>query len=426
MKDLNQKISESLQAYLSQNGLDVVDLIPIPSRGDRMVRIRTLEDALEGFDQADDGESVGYMIKVRLKPEAHAPSDPIAAAHGQAQAIDPSPGFALDTALPALSDGLDEELRTQKPMWDGVYLPDGKLNVPFLSRNADLLFSAGEYALARNIYKSVLDSGERSAMALFGIARCLEADGKPDEAIKNYEESIAYHPTLDAYQRMATLLIQRKKDQQAAELLERALVLKTVSPEARMELHKACGNCYLRADRPELAEKQYKKALEIDPSADSIRANLGTLYLRQGKHLDAKLHFQDAIARNPKNDRALSGLGSCFFATGDKRAAHDYFAKALEVELNNPTAIYYLVKCAYEIRSYATAARLVGEYVQVAPVNTNLLYSLAGLQFHLGRIEEAKVTTTRILELQPSHAGSQELLQLINRFGGPSNGLAAE
>jgi hypothetical protein len=51
-------------------------------------------------------------------------------------------------------------------------------------------------------------------------------------------------------------------------------------------------------------------------------------------------------------------------------------------------------------------------------VNANLLYSLAGLQYHLGRIADARATTSRILELQPQHAGAQELMNMIQKASG--------
>jgi type IV pilus assembly protein PilF len=200
--------------------------------------------------------------------------------------------------------------------------------------------------------------------------------------------------------------------------MERALALRDLSKGTLFELHKACGNCWMRAESPENAEKHYQKALELDPMADGIRANIGALYLSTGRIAEAKRFFQDAVASNSRNDKALAGLGSCCLAEGEKRLAHDYFARSLDVNLQNPTGIFYLVKCAYEIKSYATAARIVGDYVQSAPVNTNLLYSLAGLQFHLGRVTEAGVTARKIQELQPQHAGAAELIRMIERYAG--------
>jgi Tfp pilus assembly protein PilF len=137
------------------------------------------------------------------------------------------------------------------------------------------------------------------------------------------------------------------------------------------------------------------------------------------KFEEARRHFQDALASNSANTRAQCGLASCYLALGDKRAAHDLLAQALERDINNPSAIYYLVKCAYEIRSYATAARLTEQYVEsVQPANVNLLYSLAGLQFHLGRANDARATAHRILSLNAEHAGAKEILNLIQRTAG--------
>jgi tetratricopeptide (TPR) repeat protein len=393
MNDLTYNLHEVIRNQLHQTNFDVIGLIPVPSHSDRMVRLRTLQEILEDLQDSSTGnETLEYLLQIRPK-------------HPQ----QPQPQKTENNAS------------SNKPSPESIYLPNGKLNIPYLIRNADLLFDAGDYALARNIYKTVLTSGEYTSAALYRLGRCFEAEGKIEESRANYEDSIAYLPTLEAYQRLSALLIRQGKDQQAAEVMERALNLKEIPHSTRYELYKACGNCWTRAQKSEDAERNFKKALEVNPAADEVRANLGVLYLQGHKISEAKRHFRDATASNPNNPQALSGLGSCCLAEGDKKSAHDYFAQSLQIELNNPTAIFYLVKCAYEIKSYAIATKILQEYIQIAPVNTNLLYSLAGLQFHLGRIAEAKATTSQILELQAQHGGAKELLNMIERYAGPSH-----
>jgi tetratricopeptide (TPR) repeat protein len=369
--DLGAALQQALEKQLSARGYDVVDLIAIPSGGDPMVRIRTLQEALEEWD------SIGYLVQVRPK----APSS--------------------------------EERR---PPVENVYLTDGKMNVPFLIQNAELLFGAGDYALARNVYKAILAAGERTGHAHYWIGRCHEAEGKYAEAEKCYEEAIAYQPSLDAYHHYSALLIRHGRDQQAAEALERALNLKELATSARFDLHQAAGNSWTRAGGVAQAEKHFRAALEINANADAIHSNLGALYLANGRTAEAKRAFQQAIVMNNRNDRALAGIAACFLAEGEKRVAHDFFARALDVQINNPTAVFHLVKCAYELKTYATAARVVEEYMQVAPVNANLMYSLAGLQFHLGRTADARQTCRRILELQPEHAGAADLQRMMERY----------
>jgi tetratricopeptide (TPR) repeat protein len=388
MNEFTRTIQESLERQLKGSGAELVDLIPIPAQGDRMVRLRTLEEALSEFDQSGDG-TLGYLIQVkpvrRETRRPHTGSEP--------------PPFKMP-----------------QPTLENIYLTTGKLNVPFLLRNADLLSSSGDSPLAKNIYKTILASGEHAAAALCGLGRCLQAEGKLEEARAKFDESIAYQASLDSYRQLGSLLIHMGKDSQAAEAFDRALSLKDLSQTTRFELCKAAGNCYARAGRTREAETMYHRALEIDPSADGIRANLGALYLGANKPAEAARHFQDALASNSRNAKALSGLGTCALHEGNKKAAHDCFARSLELDLANPTAIFHLVKTAYELKSYATAAKILADYVQIAPVNASLLYSLAGLQFHLGRLPDASATILKILELAPEHAGAQELRAIIARY----------
>lgn len=396
MSDLREILDQHLRRG-NMDALELVDIVPVPMHGDRMVRLRTLEEALEDF--SGENGAASYLIQVK----ARGPAAPAA--------IEPA---TIDDTIPTAPHR--PSAATASPVTgDNIYQGDGKLNIPYLSRNAELLLAAQDYPMARNIYKAIAASGERTGLALFGIGRCDEAEGRLDDARAHYEESIAYHPTLESYHRLSSVLMHQKKEEVAAETLERALNLKDLDTRTRFELHKSCGNCWTRTRQAEQAEGHYKQALEIDPAADDIRANLAALYLQSQNLSEAKRHFEDALASNPRNERALAGLASCHLALGDKRRAHDTFARSLEIELNNPTAIFHLVKCAYDIRSYATAARVVEEYVQIAPVNVNLLYSLAGLQFHLGRMKDARATATQILSLNAEHAGAQELLKLIER-----------
>lgn len=386
--DVKTSLHDAISKQLHHSEFDVVGIVPIPAHSDKMVRLRTLQEMLEDFDQVHESGTIEYLLQ--LKPKK-----------------------AQQAAVPA-----QESTLTPAPAAENIYLSNGKMNVPFLLKNGDLLYDAGDYALARNIYKSILSSGEYTSTILNRLGRCFEADGKLEEARKSYEESIAYLPNLDSYQRLSASLVRQNKDQQAAELLERALNLRDLTTTQRFELLKSSGNCWTRIKRSEQAELCFNRALELDPSADDVRSNLGVLYLQGNKITEAKRNFQDAIASNPRNHQALAGLGSCSLAEGDKKAAHDYFAQSLDIELNNPTAIFYLVKCAYELKSYSGGARILSNYIEIAPVNTNLLYSLAGLQFHLGKIQEAKSTTLKILELQQDHTGAKDLLNLIQRYAG--------
>jgi tetratricopeptide (TPR) repeat protein len=384
-RDVTHSLQEAIQKQLNQSDFDVVGIVPIPAHNDKMIRLRTLQDMLDDFEESHGDQTMDYLIQLKPKKQAS----------------------------PEIRQENDNSFQSTQ---EALFLPNGKMNIPFLFRNGELLFDSGDYDLAKNIYQTILRSGEAAGVAHYRLGRCFEAEGKYDDAKTHYGESIAYQPGLDCFQRLAAMLVRQNQDAQAAEVMERALNLKDINTSIRYELYKSIGNCWTRAKVVDHAEKSFKKALEINPSADEIRSNLGALYLQASRIPEAKRNFRDAIASNLKNHQALAGLGSCSLAEGDKKSAHEYFYQALSIELNNPTAIFYLVKCAYELKTYAAASKILEEYIQIAPVNPNLLYSLAGLQFHLGRILDAKTTTLKILELQPQHAGAKDLFNMIDKY----------
>ena len=288
-----------------------------------------------------------------------------------------------------------------------------KEDIAFLTDNADLLLAAGEVELARNIYRALLKTGEASDVAYAGLATCADKEGLVEQAIQFAWDSVAFAPNKKGYQILAQLLVQQGRDQEAAQALNRAIKSLELTIQERGDYHKMIGNCMSRLGQTTEAERSYKKALELSPASDEVQSNLGSLYLEQGQVNDAKRCYQDAIASNTNNDKAWVGLGLCCVAEGDKESAHEAFARSLEKNLRNSTAIFHLVKCAYEIKKYSTAEKILAHYVEIAPVSPSLLYSLAGLQFHVGKKKEASITAKRILQMKSDHQGARDLIRRI-------------
>src|SRR5262249_35655772 len=145
---------------------------------------------LSEFDQSG---TLGYLIQV--KPQASSQINSRIHSTVRSRATEPA-----------------EPFEPPKQTLENIYLTTGKLNVSFLLRNADLLCSSADWALAKNIYKTILTSGEHAAAALCGLGRCFQAEGKLEEARAQFDESIAYQPSLESYRLLGSLLIQMGKD----------------------------------------------------------------------------------------------------------------------------------------------------------------------------------------------------------------------
>jgi hypothetical protein len=125
MSDFTNHLQENFRKHLNQMQFELVKLTPLPGQENDPIESGTVE----------------YLIRIKLK---------------QTQSSPPP----------------------QKPSPDSIFLPGGKLNIPYLLKNADLLFEAGEYVLARKIYKTILQSGGGTAAVLFRLEKCNEAESQ--------------------------------------------------------------------------------------------------------------------------------------------------------------------------------------------------------------------------------------------------------
>lgn len=400
MSQFDRSLQRSMESQLSAEGYDLLDLTRIPVSGDRITRVRTLEEVMSEFDQDMDEGASTYIVRIRPKKlEEDLNSEHLGADGNRGEN----------------SRENQRESNREAPEVK-LYQPDGTLNISYLEHNAQVLIESRDYSLARNIYQTILQSGQRIAQCLYGIGLCFEYEGKLDLALAKFEESITYHPSMESLFHASKILIRQGKDRYAAETLERALNLKTLSESVRFELHKCAGNCWTRLDHFEEAEKHYRLALKLQSSSDEIRSNLGSLYLRQNRLDDARRSFQDAVASNPANTRAWLGLAATQESSGYKQEAYESYVKALELNSSDARAVSSLVRLAYELKNYSAAERLVSQYCEGNPLSVHLLYALAGLQFHIGKIREAAETSEKILSLKPGFEGAVDLLRRIGRY----------
>lgn len=376
MSDPKDIISKAIDESLSVKGYDIVNLVKIPRNVDPNFSQKAIKEILGDSTELDGPEFQSYLVKVKARK---------------------------DGAKPAAKPGSE------------MYADNGKVNVPFLLKNAEVLIKFSDYTLAKNIYSTVLQTREYSGEAHYGMGKCEEALGNLEDSRKHYEEAIAYIPSLEIYESLARVLKKLGRSEYQGEVLERALLIKGIEDKKRFSLLVDAGSAWVKAGSHERAKGHFLKALELEPRSDAVHSNLGSVLLQQGKIVEAIRAFEDAIEINGRNHSAHLGLGCSYLAEGDKRTAYDYFAKSLEIELRNSTAIFYLIKCAYEIKSFEKAEFIVENYVQVAPVNASLLFGLAGLQYHLSKFDKCENTAKKVLELKPDHKGAAELLKLVER-----------
>ncbi len=283
----------------------------------------------------------------------------------------------------------------------------------FLMENAKLLEDNGDFELARNIYKALFKKGLLIPDSIIGIAKTLEKEKKYEEAIGFYEEAIAFSSREDIFDTLASLQIKLGKDHDATKTLSHSLGLTEIDENKKFKIHKTLGNCFTRLADFSKAEYHYTRAFEVNPNSDLLQVNVGSLALQKNNLSAALEHFQKAIVLNPKNAKAFCGMGLLEAAKNNSVKAHDYFLHSAELDTTDLGVIYNLVRSAYEIKKYRPACLILEKYIRENPINTNVLYSYAGILYHMDRYEEALVQTDKIFQLNADHTGAKELKELI-------------
>ncbi len=296
---------------------------------------------------------------------------------------------------------------------DVIFQNNGKLNISLLVRNAKILLAAGDVALAKNIFRALVENGDSLGIAYSGLGGCYELEGKIDLAIKAYREAIIYEPTFGSLYALAELYIKKAEYTNAIGTLLRANNLNKISLEQTFEIHKNLGNCYMHIDQLNNAEAHYRKAYEIDATSDALHVNIGSLAMKKGDTSTALLHFNEAARINPRSPAAHTGVGLAQIGLGNRESAHDAFASALRIDIHEVTALYHLVKISYELKRFDVVSELLHRYIQHNAVNSNILYSYAGILFHRGLLKESLEECEKLLSLKNDHEGAKKLKELI-------------
>jgi len=80
--------------------------------------------------------------------------------------------------------------------------------------------------------------------------------------------------------------------------------------------HGDLGVAYEASGRLDLAEKQYRRALRLDPRQSRTRVNLGNVQAAQGRWRDAERSFRRALRDSASNADAMNNLAFAMLRQG--------------------------------------------------------------------------------------------------------------
>jgi tetratricopeptide (TPR) repeat protein len=146
----------------------------------------------------------------------------------------------------------------------------------------------------------------------------------------------------------------------------------------QIESHSGQAQKFLSEGRPELAVREYNTILKLDPNNVDARGNLGVTLFFQGDYTNAAPHLRAALKQRPNLPKIEALLGMSERRIGQIAAAQSDLEKSFpqipEQKLRIRAGME-LIEIYYGGGSLEKAAAVVGVLRQLAPENTDVLYT---------------------------------------------------
>ena len=151
------------------------------------------------------------------------------------------------------------------------------------------------------LYRRALVIQPAEASIRVNLGRFLEAQGRVDEALAEYQRASRDDPWL-------------------------------------APAHYNLGTAFLRTGQTDEGEQSLWEAVHLEPDHSDALTNLGVLAAGRGDANGARVLFLRAVEADPRNANALANLALATASAGDMAQARQYARQALAINPNHPTA----------------------------------------------------------------------------------------
>jgi type IV pilus assembly protein PilF len=168
--------------------------------------------------------------------------------------------------------------------------------------------------------------------------------------------------------------------------------------EKDSESHSSLAVLYGRMNRPDMAEKHFKRAMSLDENKEGVANNYGRFLCAQGKHEQAMAQFKQIIASQTYKLPwlALTNAGLCARNAGRRDEAEEYLRGALDVAPDFPPALLEMAKLSLEKGQLMSARGFLQRYEGVATLSPEALSLGVQVEQALGNRQAAEEYRKRL------------------------------
>jgi len=170
---------------------------------------------------------------------------------------------------------------------------------------------------------------------------------------------------------------------------------------------------FLKADDFTGAERQCRKALELNPKNATVHFTLGVALARQEKLDEAIRHFSEAISLEPGYVDAHYSLGQAMARQGKSDEAIRHFSTVLRLKPDHAKARGHLGSIMFAGGMLKEAAVHLSEAVRLDPNYADAHYNISQVMFRQGKFDAAIRHLSQVIRLKPDDAQAHYKLALV-------------
>ena len=173
-------------------------------------------------------------------------------------------------------------------------------------------------------------------IAINNLGVSLADSGRPDEAIKEYQESLRIKPKYaPAMMNLGVQMTRLRRLDEAVALFRATLAITPGSAEAHNDL----GSTLTDQGKLDEAIVNFQQAIRLRPDYPKAHYNWGLARARQSRWNDAIAQYQEALRLDPEYFDARNNLGVVYYEQGRFDEAIAAFQAALLLKPNDPKTI---------------------------------------------------------------------------------------
>jgi len=202
---------------------------------------------------------------------------------------------------------------------------------------------------------SLLAIEPSSVQLMIYLARLHSMNKDPEKTVQLIEEAIKVDQDNDAlYHSLAIAYIAFNQLDKAIDAMHKAIAIDKDKDTYYFEL----GALLERKGEFELAIKNIKQSIELNPMHSNAHNFLGYIYAKEGKSLDKALgHLDKALSIQPKNGYFLDSLSWIYFKKGESEKALREIKKAMVYTSPDPVLYSHLGDIHFSLMNYLKAGK---------------------------------------------------------------------